>query len=311
MRLRTPSARSAGLAVIVAATLLPGHAALAEQERPDRDGISFSLEGGYLNQRSTDIDSGGDFGTDRSFVRAGVRNSYSSGLGVGLGVGVGEDKYTFSGMNGIGALQPWSKIRTLRISLPLSYAPAGPWSYQVIPSLRYSYEKGADSSDGRTWSLLAGAAYRVSETLSIGPGIGVFSELEEGTSVIPILLIDWKITDRLTLETGRGFAATRGPGLQLRWRADARWTLVGGARYERSRFRLDDNGVAPRGVGEDRTVPIFVAAQYAIDDRFTLSALAGIDLAGRLRVEDAGGNVLASSNYQTTPFLALFVGLRM
>jgi hypothetical protein len=303
--------RSRAIAVLAACATLLSLSCSARNGPPGDAGVSFSVEGGYLNQQSTDVDNGGGFSADRYFARAGARKSFANGFAAGISVGGGQDEYKFSGSSGIGGLNPWSKIRNVRISLPLRYAPEGSWSYQFVPSLRYSYEQGADRSDGRSWGLLAGAAYRFSETLTIGPGIGVFSNLEDDNSVFPILLIDWKITPDLSLETGRGLAATRGPGLQLRWRASPSWTVIGGGRYEKARFRLDDQGVAPRGIGEDRSVPLFVAAQYAIGRTVTVSALAGVDVAGRLRVEDARGNLLTASDYTNAPFLAFFVSLRL
>lgn len=303
--------RNALRASVAAGAALVSSACLAQGGPPDADGITFSLEGGYLSQRSTDIDTGGKFSADRFFVEAGVSKFFDGGFGAGISVGGGQDKYDFSGSSGIGGLDPWSKIRNYRISVPLRFRPKGSWSYLVIPSLRYSYEDGADSSDGQTWGLLAGASYRFSDKLTLGPGIGVFSQLEDNTSIFPILVIDWKITDDLSLETGRGFAATRGPGLQLRWRVSDKWTIVGGGRYEKGRFRLDDTGLAPKGVGEDRSVPLFVAAQYSIARRATVSGLAGVDVAGRLRVEDEQGNVITKSDYDAAPFLAFTFKVRM
>ncbi len=64
-------------------------------------------------------------------------------------------------------------------------------------------------------------------------------------SVFPILIIKWNITDTLKFETGRGFGASQGPGLNLVWQATDKCKLTLGGRYERQRFRLNDDGIAP------------------------------------------------------------------
>jgi outer membrane receptor protein involved in Fe transport len=227
-------------------------------------------------------------------------------LNAGLSLGYGERKYQFSGNQGFAASKPWGTLRELQISLPLRYRGEGDWSYFGIPSLRYNGEKGADSSDSQQWGLLAGAAYRVSDKLSIGPGLGVFSELESGTEVFPILLINWKINDALSLETGSGLAASRGPGLALRWTAASDWSFTLAARYEKTRFRLDKDGPVPNGVGQDKAFPVGLTASYRPDPRFEISLIGGADFAGNLRLEDANGDKLDGSDYEIAPFAGLF-----
>ncbi len=272
---------------------------------------NFTIQGGYLHQFSADIDSGGDFSAERFFLQGDINHAFSKQFFAGLNIGGGQDNYDFSGATGIGGLDPWSRIRNLGISAPLRYQPGGSWSYLLIPSLRYAYESDASISDSQTWGLLAGASYRVNESLSIGPGIGVFSQLEDDTSIFPFLVINWQITPTLSLDTGRGFAATRGPGLQLNWRASEKWKLSAGGRYEKARFRLDNKGIAANGIGEDSSVPLFVAAEYQINSKAAVSGLLGADVGGNLRLEDERGNRITHSDYDTAALLALVLKLRL
>lgn len=258
---------------------------------------------GAVSQADSTLDSGGDITVSRYFVEAGGARMFASGWRVGFSLGYGEDSYDFSGSTGFGGLAPWGRIRDLRVSAPLQYALDDEWSFYAIPSLRFNAETGASLGDGQTTGLLAGATYRVSERLTIGPGIGIFSELEDDASIFPLLLVDWKITDNLSLETGRGFAASRGPGLQLRWAYSSRWQFALGARYESTRFRLDDTGPAPGGVGEDKAVPLFAVADLALSADTTLSLFGGAEVAGVLRLEDATGRLVSASDQSTAPFL--------
>ncbi len=286
-------------------------AVMAEQQNTTVKLTQYTIEAGYLSQLSADIDSGGDFSADRFYLQAGLNHSFSQKLFAGLSIGGGQDRYDFSGSTGMGSQDPWSNINNLRLSAPIRYAPGGSWSYLLVPSLRFNYENGASMSDSQTWGVLAGASYRVSDSFSIGPGIGVFSQLEDNTNIFPILVIDWRITPTLSLETGRGFAATQGPGIQLRWRTSDKWTLAAGARYEKSRFRLDNKGIAENGVGEDKSVPLFATAQYKITSRASISGLVGVDVDGSLRLENEDGQRLNKTDYDPAPLMALIFKMRL
>jgi len=285
--------------------------ALAESQATAVKSTHYTIQAGYLNQMTADIDSGGDFSADRFFLQAGLNHMFNSKLFAGLSVGGGQDRYKFSGSTGLGGLNPWSNINNLRISTPIRYVPEGSWSYLVVPSLRFNYENGASMSDSQTWGVLAGASYRVTDTLSIGPGIGVFSQLEDDTNIFPILVIDWRITPTLSLETGRGFAATQGPGLQLRWDMSDKWTLTAGGRYEKSRFRLDKKSIAENGIGEDKSVPVFATAQYKMTSRSSISGLVGVDVHGSLRLENEDGQRINKTDYDPAPLLALIFKLSL
>ena len=263
----------------------------------------WSGEAGLLVQDESALDSGGGMRVDRFFAEAGGSGTWAERWRLGVSVGYGEDDYAFSGSSGFGGLDPWERVRDLRLGARLRYALTDAWTVYANPSLRFTAERGASLDDGRTAGLLAGAGYRVSDRLTIGPGFGVFSEIEDDTSVFPILVIDWKITDRLSLETGRGFAASRGPGLQLRWTHSEHWQFAAGARYEKNRFRLDDDGIAPGGVGEDTAVPVFVLAEYRLSPGARLSVFGGAEIDGRLRLEDASGRKVDESDLSSAPFL--------
>jgi outer membrane receptor protein involved in Fe transport len=276
--------------------------ASAGQAPPGDSPWRWTGQAGMLFQSESSLDTGGDMQVDRFFVEGGVSRVWAGGWRLGISLGYGEDDYDFSGSGGFGGLDPWGRVRDLRVSVPVQYAVNDAWTLYGIPSLRFNAESGASLGDGQTAGLLAGAAYRVSERLQIGPGLGVFSELEDDPSIFPILLIDWKISDRLSLETGRGFAASRGPGLQLRWAYSPSWQFALGGRYEKVRFRLDDDGAAPDGVGEDKAVPLFALAEFAFSRDAKISVFGGTEVGGALRIEDESGRRVSQSDQSSAPF---------
>jgi outer membrane receptor protein involved in Fe transport len=265
----------------------------------------WTFQAAAVYQFETDLDKGGDVSVNRYFASLSATRQFSSRLNIGLDIGYGEDSYDFSGTTGFGALDPWGQIRELRISVPIRYFASREWALFALPSLRYQAEQGASLDDGQTGGLIAGAIYRFSDTFSIGPGLGVFSEIEDDASVFPILLIDWKLTDTLSLETGGGLAASRGPGLQLTWQPTSQWRLALGGRYEKIRFRLDDKGAAPGGVGEDEAIPLYALAEYSWSDDLKLSLIGGAEVGGNLRLEDRSGNLISETDMDTAPFIGL------
>ncbi len=239
----------------------------------------------------------------RFFVSGGGAKVLRDRWRLGATLGYGEDNYDFSGSSGFGGLNPWDRVREFRAGVSAQYFANDEWTLYAIPSVRFNAESGASFDDGINGGLLAGASYRVNDTLTIGPGFGAFTEIEDSMSFFPILLIDWKITDTLSLETGRGFAASRGPGLQLRWRYSPTWQFAIGGRYEKTRFRLDDEGVAPGGVGQDKAIPLFALAEYAMGQDLKLALIGGAEVGGELRLEDDSGKLITRSDLSEAMFL--------
>jgi len=274
----------------------------SEKTERDDKGLDWTLQAGAVHQFEASLDSGGDMSASRFFASGGVGKRFGRWR-LGATLGYGETDYSFTGSTGFGGLDPWDRVRNLRVSVPIQYFANDSWTLYAIPSLRFNAESGASLDDGKSGGVLAGAAYRVNDSLTIGPGFGVFNEIEDDTSFFPILIIDWKISDTLSLETGRGFAATRGPGLQLRWNYSQNWQFLLGGRYEKTRFRLDDKGPTSGGVGQDKSVPLFAQAEYRIDKDVSFNLIGGAETAASLRLEGAAGQLISSSDLSTAPFI--------
>jgi hypothetical protein len=156
----------------------------------------------------------------------------------------------------------------------------------------------------------AGISYRFGDRLTLGPGVGVMSQIEDSATVFPVLIIKWKITDQLSLETGRGIGATLGPGLILQWKASDKWNLSIGGRYEKLRFRLNDEGVAPKGIGQDRTFPVFGGIGYSFSRLAQMSLFGGVELGGELKLEDENGGPIVKENYGAGGFAGVAFSFR-
>ena len=98
--------------------------------------------------------------------------------------------------------------------------------------------------------------------------------------------------------------ASLGPGVFLEWKPAEQFIVSAGARYEKLRFRLSEDGPVPDGVGEDRSFPLAGSASYCFTDNATVTLLTGINLFGKLEIEDSNGDRIDKENYDPN----LFVG---
>lgn len=273
-------------------------ASTATAQPADRGPLFFAVDGIYSSQSGTSLEGGGSFSVDRGFLRISGLYRGSAGTTVGLAASRGQLNYAFGGT----AVEPFSSIENTAFSVPIAFQASPTARVFVAPSLRYSVEGGASMGDGRTYGAFGGVAWRVNENLSIGPALGVFTQI--GTSdpnIFPAILVDWDITDRWNLSTAQAPGATEGPGLTLTYKATERTSVGVAGRYESYRFRLNDTGPAPGGVGEDKSFPLVATFTYRPFPGSSLSAFVGAEFGGQLTLEDSAGNVVDQRDYDTAP----------
>lgn len=284
-----------------------------EELVPDPDkpaGLVPFVRGGYLHQFAADIHDGARYSVDRTAFQAGPAWIGGDEKLVALAFGYRFDGYKFSG-DGFFGQKPWSDVDTLDIALPIKWPITKGWTAFCIPMLRSSKEHGAAFEDSIVGGGLIGAWWTCARGLKIGPGVGIQTQLDADPAFFPVLLIDWQMGKGWSLETGSGLGATQGPGLVLKWKPDDHWDLSVGARYDRLRFRLDGNGVAPGGVGEDTAWGALVSVRYWFGpmNLAYVGLGAGLDFAGDLTVQDAQGRVLASQSHEPSFTLGFMFGI--
>jgi hypothetical protein len=262
---------------------------------------SMSLRSSYVYQFDADLDQGSSFNNSHLFIQGGPVYSPDHRRSVSLSVGYGFDGYDFSGNQ----QAPWQDVYSLRLGVPVRWGFGRAWTIIGVPTIRFAAENSSDWDNGVTGGGFAGFSYRFSDRLTIGPGIGMLSQLEDDASIFPILIINWKITDRLSLETGRGIAATEGPGLTLNWNLNDRWDFFMGGRYEQQRFRLARDNPVPEGIGEKSSFTLLGGTNYSFSKKIKASLVGGMDFGGELRQEDRDGNLVAKEDYDPALFLGV------
>lgn len=275
-------------------------------------GWASVIRGGAVYQFDTDLDEGGGYSSARYNIEVGQSYAWSRKDTATLALSYSLDSYDFSdgAPGGIAYGNPWENIHTVSISAPLRKGLGDNWTAFLIPSLRSTGESGAEFNETITGGGFTGVSYRFGDRLTIGPGIGVFTQLEESASIFPVLIVNWKITDTLILETGRGVAATLGPGLTLNYKATPKLRLGVGGRYEKLRFRLDKDGVIENGIGEDSSFPLFVTGTYSVNRKSSFSFVAGIETGGELKIENSKGSIVIEEDSNSGVFTGLTFNMR-
>ena len=284
----------------------PAHTAAAPPSRSP-------LQTGYHHRFESGVDGGGKISSRFFFARTGVPLIRQEDLVAVLSAAYNRHIYTFDGdsSDGFVGTDPWGEVHTVRLGLPIRWKIDDDWSFFASPSARSLGEGGARFEDTLVGGAVGGLSFRVGQGLTIGPGILYTTQLEDSESVIPIVIVDWKFTDSLSVTTRPSGTALRGPGLAFHWDVsdDARLTV--GARYQKLRFRLEEeNAASPGGVGEDRTVPVFAALALRPARNWEVSLLGGVGLGNRLSLDDDTGRQVSESDYDSSPFVGLNISLR-
>lgn len=296
--------RTAALTVLILLSSITSFAIQAEEPTRQFGPWVWDLSGGVVEQLDADLsDAAGEVGVTRSFAQASLGYAWDRKTMAALSIGAGTTDYDFSPLATIDGRQPWGKVENYTVSVPIRFSPSETSNVILIPSVRTSKEAGGSSSDGRTEGIIGGISWKLSDALTLGPGLGWFSEVGGGSNVFPIVVVDWKITDKLSLNTGRGLAASQGPGLSLDYALADKWTLGLSGRFEQSRFSLDDPTVGSGSIGEDRSSPLIASVSYSPWPMTSVTMLVGAEFNGSLRLEDASGRRLASTDVDTAAII--------
>jgi hypothetical protein len=260
-------------------------------------------------QGKGDLDGGGDYSAWSTILRAGMLGDLGGGRRAGVVLNYDYTDYTFSSPGAFGGAAPWGAVQRYGAAAPLSMALSDGWNLALTPSVDWIHEKGADVGESLTWGAIVSATRFFANGNRIGVGLAAFDRLNE-TSVFPLLIVDWKLSDRWRLANPLPAGPTGPAGLELDYRLDGGWNLGLGAAWRTTRFRLSDSGAVAGGVGEERGVPVFLRATHNFSRSLTLNLYGGLIAGGELRVEDASGRVVHRVDFDTAPLFGATLSAR-
>ncbi len=104
-----------------------------------------------------------------------------------------------------------------------------------LARVRSGMESSAEFADSLTYQLLGGLRLRANKDLIWNFGALVKVELHGDVTILPVIGIDWQLSDRWEV-------STPGPGLELDYELGSRSNLFLSGLYESRNYRLDDKG---------------------------------------------------------------------
>ena len=276
--------------------------------RPKVGDTVYSVSAFPLYQFDTGLDGGGDYSVQRFFFRFDAARQMTGDLNAGIGVSYDHEEWDFTGATGFRGI-PWEDIHRTGVNLRLQYTGIPDWTLFFFPSVQSSRESGAEWADSLQAGAAGAAGYRVSPRLTLGLGAGLFAGLEE-TKGYPFLLVRWQITDRLLLANPFRPGPTGPAGMELTYFVDDDWEVALGSAWRSFRFRLDNTGPAPEGIGQADAVPTWTRISWRMDRNWVFDLYTGYIFDGELKLEDRNGNEIGSVDQDPAPFGALTVTYR-
>ncbi len=271
---------------------------------------------GYIHEFSTSFSNSGSVSVNRGFVGAGIGLNLDGPLSIGLGASWSGDWYEFDGdseLTPAPGVQPWNDIQAVSLRARMSLELSEKWILGGSLSVLSAGESGAEFSKSLTLQTMLTATWKFSDTFFVGGGALISTQLEDSVQVIPLILINWEISDDLILSNIIGPETyPTGAGIELAWRPNRGTELAIGGRYENRRFRLDDSGPANRanGVGQDYGFPLWGRATWKFRGGFRIDLVAGLSLFNEYELSDSNGDVIGKTDLDPAPFMGLFGSYR-
>jgi hypothetical protein len=280
--------------------------AFAQSAKPGEVTASTSISGVYTF--NTDLDRGGDFNWGTGIVSGTIARQVTPQLSVGLTLRYDYENWSFGNPVAFGGQAPWGKLNAPNIAVNFGYAITSDVSIGLTPTFGWGYETSS-SGNGMIYGAILSATKVFSPDLVLGLGAGIVRQIDE-TKVFPFLIVHWQINDRWRLANPFRAGPSGGAGLELTYSIDDNWEVAGGGAYRSYRFQLADNGYAPKGVGENRFIPLFARVTRKLGKQTQLDFYAGASVYGRLSVDNSSGGGVAQDDYKTAPALGVTLAHR-
>ncbi len=195
-----------------------------------------------------------------------------------------------------GTERPFEAVQTYSLGATALIRTSEDLSLIVGTGITASYEAGADFDESLSATIRLGFRYQISETLALGVALGVRNGLDGDYEVIPLPVVEWKINDRLTLETAP-------LGLQLGYQHDESWRYGAVAAFEGREFRLDDDGPIPGGVAQDFAIIAAGFVEWNYEQWLSLRLELGAQVWSQFELINADDNTIYREDLD--PALAL------
>lgn len=269
---------------------------------PETQSVSISLT--PSQQFNSGFKNGGSVGASRYYLDITANKGITNTLGLGFDFTYELADYRFSSPTSFSGIKPWGTIHHLELAGIISYDLDPAWSIYLTPTVISAREDGAGWNNSLAYGGDATITRDFSPTLTLGLGLEGFSELDS-VSILPLIIVNWKITDRLLLTNPTHSSPLGQTGFELSYRLTDSWSAATGVGYLSKRFRLNNSTKFSGGIAESSSFPTWGRISYKVGQNFNVTLLGGVALGGWMCIDDAGGHRVASDRFDPAPILAL------
>lgn len=251
-------------------------------------------------------DVAGSVSLSRVGAEVGIRQSLDERTRISLSVGGEFSSYDFSEDSAFAGstVAPWDETYQLSAAVIVSRQATKSWSWFFGGGADASFESDANLGKSFTGGLVGGVNYQVNENLSLGGGLAVRSRLEDSGLFLPIVSIDWKISEQWKLSNSNELNST---GIALVYTPMEQLALSLHAAYQGRAYRLDEDGPFPDAVGRESRIPVWLQARYSFTPRISATLAAGYVVWQEYTVDDNNGNEIDQQSADATPFVGASV----
>jgi len=276
-----------------------------DSQASDDKSLPTTVSTGLSEQFNTGVATGGTMSVTRFNAGVAMPTRLTDTLVLSTSFRFGLDSYWFRNDG------PWHNVYGYTLSSILQAKINDKWSVYGGGMVRQNGEASTKFKDGITGGGIAGVNYKYSDTLSFGGGLGIMSQLEEHATVLPLLTANWKFAEDWTLKLGLSDVASTGYGLRVSYDLSKDWQFGAGLQHQKSRFRIKGyDSSSSGGVGQDQSTTLYADALWHATDKMDLNGFIGLATGGNLRVENATGTELGSSDYNTAAVIGVKASIR-
>ena len=204
----------------------------------------------------------------------------------------------------------WRDVNTLQFNLGMRWRLDDNWMIFGGGQVMWSVENGGSWNDGVIGGGAGGFSYAFSKDLVIGAGLGIRSQLEDDALFYPIIVLDWQITDRLSLDTRLETGWANQSGAELVYQLTDEFDVGLAVVFDYERFRLEDSGPVPGGVGTTETLPLMFYLTWEPMPDTSITGYIGATVYGRIKATDAASQDVFASTYDPTPVIGIQGSIR-
>lgn len=292
--------------LVLGVLFTPAVLANSAEVEPAKDaGWRHSLAAASFHMPRTNLDQGGESELTSYHFQAGAKRRINRAMSLGVKLSYGYHEREFTGSDGFAALEPWGDTTRVGFTGALLVHSNGGLSYGLRPFVNTFSETGDLNSDTLSYGTGLAVVSRLSRDHRLGIGARLSREIDGSVGVKPFVLVDWRFNEHWELRNPSEPDVVGAAGLELNFKPNDDWRIAVAGVYHSTEFRLDDQGVAPAGIGKNSGLIAFLRVDRKWSSGLEMKGYLGATFNGKLEVEDAEGRRLARTDYDTMPLAGL------